>query len=63
MPDTDKPAKEAEETEVTYAVVELTDGQYHELADEYLDNVLSKFEEVADAREDVDVEFSVCEPS
>ena len=59
MPETENPAKEAEEVEVTYAVAELSEGQYHELADEYLENVLSKFEEIADAREDVDVEFSV----
>lgn len=60
MPETENPVKETGgETEVVYTVAELSEGQYHELADEYLENVLSKFEELADAREDVDVEFSV----
>ncbi|CAM1503987.1 Fc.00g015780.m01.CDS01 [Cosmosporella sp. VM-42] len=59
MPETENPAKEAAKPEeVTIAVAELSDNEYHELADEYLDNVLAKFEDIADAREDVDVEFS-----
>lgn len=62
MPDTENPAKplnESEEVQPSAAVAELTDGEYHELADEYLDNVVGKFEELQDEREDIDVEFSV----
>ncbi|KPM44267.1 hypothetical protein AK830_g2224 [Neonectria ditissima] len=59
MPDTENPAKPEPVAETpSFAVVELSDAQYHELADEYLENVVSKFEELQDAREDIDVEFS-----
>ncbi|KAJ9149980.1 hypothetical protein NKR23_g3963 [Pleurostoma richardsiae] len=36
----------------------ITEAQYHELADEYLEATLSKFEELQDEREDVDVEYA-----
>ncbi|KAH8706546.1 hypothetical protein BGZ61DRAFT_223131 [Ilyonectria robusta] len=59
MPDTENPAKATPEPETTgFAVVELSDAEYHELADEYLDNVVGRFEELQDSREDIDVEFS-----
>ncbi|KAF4462993.1 regulator of mitochondrial iron homeostasis [Fusarium albosuccineum] len=62
MPDTENPAKPleaSEEPKTSVAVAEVTEGEYHELADEYLDRVLGKFEELQDAREDIDVEFSL----
>lgn len=37
----------------------LEDAEYHELADEYLENILAKFEDLQDQRPEVDVEFSV----
>ncbi|KAF4339995.1 regulator of mitochondrial iron homeostasis [Fusarium beomiforme] len=61
MPDTENPAKplnEAEEIHQSPVVAEITEQEYHELADEYLDNVVGKFEELQDQREDVDVDFS-----
>ncbi|KAH7015379.1 hypothetical protein EDB80DRAFT_334284 [Ilyonectria destructans] len=59
MPDAENPAKATPEPETTgFTVVELSDAEYHELADEYLDNVVGRFEELQDAREDIDVEFS-----
>lgn len=36
----------------------LEDAEYHELADEYLENILAKFEDLQDQRPEVDVEFS-----
>lgn len=36
----------------------LEDSEYHEVADEYLDIVLAKLEDVAEKRPDVDVEYS-----
>ncbi|KAL8282665.1 hypothetical protein RB600_005894 [Gaeumannomyces tritici] len=36
----------------------LEDAEYHELADEYLEGVLGKFEDLQDQRPEVDVEFS-----
>ncbi|KAG9500993.1 hypothetical protein J7337_006675 [Fusarium musae] len=61
MPDTENPAKplnEAEEIHQNAVVADITEQEYHDLADEYLDNVVSKFEELQDQREDIDVDFS-----
>ncbi|KAL1898668.1 Mitochondrial matrix iron chaperone [Ceratocystis pirilliformis] len=38
--------------------VPLSDQKYHELADEYLENVCTKYEDLQDMREDVDVEYA-----
>jgi frataxin len=60
MPETDNPVKQGvEETQPSVGVAELSDGEYHELADHYLEIVLSKFEQLQDAREDIDIEYSV----
>ena len=60
MPETDNPQKEdPEPTHETWAVAELDEGQYHEVADLYLDKVVSKFEELQDAKEGIDVEYAV----
>lgn len=37
----------------------LTDEEYHGVADQYLEDVENKYEEMAEAREDVDIEYSV----
>ncbi|KAL4722635.1 hypothetical protein ACLX1H_010516 [Fusarium chlamydosporum] len=61
MPDTENPAKplnETEDAQPTAAVAEITEQEYHEIADQYLDNVVGTFEELQDQREDIDVEFS-----
>lgn len=42
-----------------FSVVALGEDQYHGLADEYLDNLLTKLEDLQDSRTDVDVEYSV----
>ena len=43
----------------TYEAAKLSDGEYHELSDYYLDLICTKFEDLQDARDDVDVEFAV----
>ncbi|KAF5566937.1 regulator of mitochondrial iron homeostasis [Fusarium phyllophilum] len=61
MPDTENPAKPLNEAEEIYqnaVVADITEQEYHDLADEYLDNVVGKFEELQDQREDIDVDFS-----
>ncbi|KAH0421926.1 frataxin [Colletotrichum camelliae] len=59
MPDTDDPkVKETPKEDVKTSVVELSDADYHELADTYLETVLTKLEELQDAREGVDVEYA-----
>lgn len=63
MPESENPPRPAPaESTTSYVVVDLSDVDYHEMADEYLEAVLVKFEELQDAREDVDVEFSVGHP-
>ncbi|KAK1706217.1 frataxin [Colletotrichum lupini] len=59
MPDTDDPqVKDTPKEEVKMSVVELTDAEYHELSETYLDNIVTRLEEIADAREGVDVEYA-----
>ena len=38
---------------------DIDEALYHELADEYLEMVLSKFEELQDEGEELDVEYQV----
>jgi frataxin len=62
MPDTENPAKPLNATEEIHqnaVVADITEQEYHDLADEYLDSVVGKFEELQDQREDIDVDFSV----
>lgn len=64
MPDTSEPAnKPAAPTTTIPQPVELSDGEYHEVADMFLESALSKFEEIQDQSDSVDVEFSVSFPS
>lgn len=60
MPETENPAKQ-DVTDVppSIGVAELSDGEYHDLADAYLEGVLSRFEQLQDTREDIEVEYSV----
>lgn len=44
------------------AAANLSDSQYHELADEYLEALLSKFEAEQDKTGEIDVEYSVSPP-
>lgn len=65
MPDAESPSSAKEPVpspEPTYGVVELSEPEYHEIADEYLEGVLTQFEALQDTREDIDIEFSVCSP-
>ncbi|KAG5990638.1 hypothetical protein E4U52_004409 [Claviceps spartinae] len=50
MPETENPSKQD--------VAPLSERAYHELADLYLESVLSEFEQQQDSREDIDVEYS-----
>lgn len=60
LPHTDDPAPPNVEDNAPKAVpAELTDGEYHEVADAYLEVILSRLEEIAEKDEGVDVEYSV----
>ncbi|KAL7798169.1 hypothetical protein V8C37DRAFT_368965 [Trichoderma ceciliae] len=58
MPDTSNPDKAATETEMTFAVAELSDAEYHDLSNEYLNDLLEKFETHQDNGSPIDVEYS-----
>lgn len=62
MPDTENPAKDTEPAASAYTAVELSDDSYHQLADVYMEDILSKFEALQDVREGLDVEYSVRSP-
>lgn len=60
MPDSDNPVKEVEETKVARTPVELSDAEYHSVADSYLENLLAHLERAQDEKPGVDAEFAVC---
>lgn len=60
MPDTESPAKDPNGAQSeSYGMVDLSNDEYHEISDGYLENVLVKFEALQDSREDIDIEYSV----
>jgi frataxin len=59
MPDSDNPDKPAAETKVTRTAVQLSDGEYHIIADTYMEVLVSKLEDLQDEKEGIDVEYSV----
>lgn len=59
-PETDNPpAKTLEPEPKAQEPTELTIEEYHEAADTCIDRLVATFEELQEAREDVDVEYSV----
>ncbi|KAH6848149.1 Frataxin-like domain-containing protein [Chaetomium sp. MPI-CAGE-AT-0009] len=54
----DKAPKPVETPPVTKTPADISDAEYHTVADEYLDKLLTHLEVMQDQREDVDVEFS-----
>lgn len=60
MPHTNQPAGPgAAKTKPSYGVVDLSESEYHELADAYLDSIATKFDQLLDTRKDIDIDFSV----
>lgn len=60
MPETDSPTPRAVEPEShATAPTEITIEEFHEAADTYIDQLVATLEELQEAREDVDVEYSV----
>jgi len=53
-----KAPKAAETPEVLKTPADITEDNYHAVADEYLDKLLTRLEKLQDEREDVDVEYS-----
>lgn len=59
MPDTSNPDKAPTGNQITFVAAELSDEEYHELSNEYLNDLLEKFETLQDDGSPVDVEYSV----
>jgi frataxin len=60
-PDSEDPhPKEAESSTVAAKPADLTNEEYHELADAYMDAMVEKMEQMQEERDEVDVEYSVC---
>ncbi|PTB75908.1 Frataxin [Trichoderma longibrachiatum ATCC 18648] len=58
MPDTSNPDKPPTKTETKFAVADLSDAEYNDLANEYLNDLLEKFETLQDNGAPIDVEYS-----
>ncbi|KAK3939254.1 Frataxin-like domain-containing protein [Diplogelasinospora grovesii] len=54
----DEPVKDTETPKVVQTPAEITDSEYHAVADVYLEKLVNHLEELAEKREDVDVEYS-----
>lgn len=59
MPDTSNPDKAPTGNQITFVAAELSDEEYHDLSNEYLNDLLEKFETLQDDGSPVDVEYSV----
>lgn len=61
MPDTAEPSPSNPEPEAhkVTAPTDISNDEYHELADRYMDHLCEKAEQLQETREEVDVEFSV----
>lgn len=60
LPDSDDPSPpNVQESTVKAVPAELSDSEYHDLADEYLSVILDRLEEVAEKNDQVDFEYSV----
>jgi frataxin len=54
-----QPPKQTETPKVTKTAADITDDEYHAVADAYMDRLVTRLEELQDEREEVDVEYSV----
>ena len=60
MPDTPDPQPpETEDIHKAAHPAEVTEDEYHQKADEYMDAVFEKAEQIQEARSDVEVDYSV----
>lgn len=60
LPDSDDPAPPNVQDDGVKAVpADLTDAEYHDVSDQYLEVILSELETLADKNESIEVEYSV----
>lgn len=61
LPDSDNPAPpNVQDHAVKPVPAELSDQEYHDLAEDFLHAIQDRLEEVAEKNDQVDVEYSVC---
>jgi hypothetical protein len=61
LPETDDPpASDPEPHATASAPTELTMEEYHRVSDQYLEKLVDKFEAMAEEKEEIDCEYSVC---
>ena len=64
MPDTENPSTpKRESTTANLVPTEVTDEEFHAHADEFMEKVHEKAEQIQEGREDVEVEYAVRIPS
>ena len=65
MPETQdpQPPSRVEENRSVLQPTEISDDEYHERADHYMEAVNEKAEAIQEERGDVEVEFAVCFPN
>jgi frataxin len=60
MPDTENPSTpKRESTTANLVPTEVTDDEFHARADEFMEKVHEKAEQIQEGREDVEVEYAV----
>lgn len=59
MPDSENPSTPKRDDTTSYIAAEVTDDEFHALADEFLEKLNDRAEAIQEGREDVEVEFSV----
>ena len=60
MPESENPPpKQSEESELPTVPTDITTSEFHEHADQYLDELLNRLEEKQEESPDYDVEYSV----
>ena len=60
FPETDDPEpKESEPLHEVNAPTQLEEGEFHERADQYLEEIVARTEELQESKEDIDLEFAV----
>ena len=57
-----QPKESVETPKVVQTPANITEAEYHQVADSYLDRLLAHLEKLQDKREDVDVEYVVRSP-
>ena len=59
MPDSENPSTPEREDTTNYIAAEISDEDFHQLADEFLEKLNDRCEAIQENRQDVEVDYSV----